>query len=283
MDLNDYELPAEERYAPRLKASQRVAAQKRARHDDTEPITPVAHSRSALPFGVGAVLIIIAMIGMASYGPSRLPGVPLAVTPGPSTAAFLSAPTPAPAQSPAPTAAIRTIGAYASPDGLLLGQIEATRKITPVAHYGANWVQADVAGSGLVWLRAQDVPDLAIVGPDLSPAAAEQPQTGRGLTVDPGGGWTLPEATPELEAPPAEPTVPAAWPTSAPASPKDFEKPDIQDRCKFVTCLGQQAVDLARAQACNALYWQYGDTDPETILEPDLSAVRGCIWEGLYR
>lgn len=283
MELSDYE---NDPYAPDPRASQRVAAQKRQRPaHDTEPITPIAaRSRSALPFGIGALIVVLLMIGMASYGLARLPSaVPLAITPVPTDApAFLAAaPEASPAPPLAPTAAPRTIGAYASPDGLLLGQIEVDRQITPVAHFGTLWIQADVEGSGMVWLRKSDVPDAALIGPDLAPVA-QQPQTGRGLTVDQGGGWTPPDATPEPQAP-AEPTAVPNWPTSAPVVVTDFTQPDIKQTCQFIGCLGQQAVDLARAQACHALFWQYGDADPETIAEPDLSAVRGCIWEGLYR
>src|SRR5439155_780403 len=49
------------------------------------------------------------------------------------------------------------------------------RPLTPTAHYGNDWIQADVAGSGLVWLRRSDSPDLAIVGPDLAPVPTARP------------------------------------------------------------------------------------------------------------
>jgi hypothetical protein len=101
------------------------------------------------------------------------------------------------------------------------------------------------------------------------------PQTGRG------------EPPPVVEpAPPADPPPPpepTAWPTSEPVVVTDFAKSDIRGTCQFVGCLGQQGVDLARAETCHALFWQYGDTEAEAIPEPDYSAVRGCIWEGLYR
>jgi hypothetical protein len=66
-------------------------------------------------------------------------------------------------------AAGRLLIAFASPDGVILGAIESTRAITPTAHYGDTWIQADVQGSGLVWLRASDAPDLAVTGPNLAP------------------------------------------------------------------------------------------------------------------
>lgn len=273
-------------YEPRPKASQTVAAKKRRPTTDDRRLTnddasSTIPARRLLPFGIGAIILIVAILATQQQF-DRAPS-PLAITPGPSTAAFLSAPTAAPAPTTEPTVTIRTIGAYAAPDGLLLGQIEADRQISPIAHYGAGWVQADVSGSGVVWLRVSDVPGVAIVGPDLVPAAAA-PQTGRGLPVDTSGS---PSDAPTVEptpAPATEPTAtPTVWVTSAPAAAPDFQKPDIKGTCQFIGCLGQNAVDLARAQACHALYWQYGDADAETIPEPDLSAVRGCVWEGLYR
>lgn len=273
MDLNEHE---NDPYAPDPRASQRVAAQKRARQPDA---APEATNPRKLPLAPVAMIASAALlIGVLSYGLGRTPAQPLQLPPT-SAQSFQTAPTAAP--TPAATAEIAMIDAYAAPGRLLLGQIETTRQINPVAHYGAGWIHADVEGSGLVWLRAADVPDLALAGPDLAPAAV-QPPTGRGLGVDTSNDWTQPDATP---VPPTEPVATPApeWPTAAPAVVTDFAKPDIKDRCQFVGCLGQQAVDLARANTCHALFWQYGSTDPETIPEPDLSAVRGCIWEGLYR
>jgi hypothetical protein len=77
--------------------------------------------------------------------------------------------TPSPIPAAIPAAAGRLLIAFAAPDGQPLGAIESTRAITPTAHYGDGWIQADVEGSGLVWLRASDAPELAIVGPDLAP------------------------------------------------------------------------------------------------------------------
>src|SRR4051812_5275248 len=253
-----------EGFEPRPRASQEVAAARRAQRHDTEPITPLAlPTRQYVPFGVGALLIILLMIGMA-YQITQAPALPLQITPvstevaTDAPSALAAAPTPAPTDVPP----VAKINAYAAPDGLLLGQIETTRQITPVAHYGSGWIQADVERSGRVWLRKADVPAVAMVGPDLAPVAAvSAPSTGRGLTVDQGGGeWTPPTATPEPAAPlTPEPTATITWPTSAPVAAPDFKKPDITGTCKLIGCLGEKAVDLARAQACHALYWQYGD------------------------
>jgi hypothetical protein len=99
-----------------------------------------------------------------------------------------SAAKPSPIPATAAPAAARVLIAFAAPDGIVLGAIESTRAITPTAHYGDSWIQADVQGSGLVWLRAIDAPDLAVTGPDLAPRR--------------------PAAAPQAPAPPAEPTSP---------------------------------------------------------------------------
>lgn len=127
------------------------------------------------------------------------------------------------------------------------------------------------------------IPPTALPVPTMPPEMT--PQTGQGMTSIDSAPVVIeqaPEAQPPPPPPPTATPVPE-WPTSAPARLADFVKPDIKDRCQFIGCLGQQAVDLARAETCHALFWQYGSADPETIPEPDLSAVRGCIWEGLYR
>ncbi|MDQ2995712.1 MAG: hypothetical protein M3R61_01460 [Chloroflexota bacterium] len=77
--------------------------------------------------------------------------------------------TPSPIPAAAPAVAGRLLIAFGAPDGNPLGAIESTRAITPTAHYGDAWIQADVQGSGRIWLRASDAPDLAITGPDLAP------------------------------------------------------------------------------------------------------------------
>jgi hypothetical protein len=86
-----------------------------------------------------------------------------------------SAPKPSPPPATAPATAGRLLIAFAAPDGQPLGAIESTRPLTPTAHYGEGWIQADVRGSGLVWLRRSDSPDLAIVGPDLAPKPTATP------------------------------------------------------------------------------------------------------------
>jgi hypothetical protein len=187
MDLHDYVDPADP-YTPRPKASQAVAAARRAL--GPAPDAPVVRGtpvRQYLPFGIGALVLIVLMIAAASWQLSRMPAKPLQLAPTDAPARALAAPpTTAPAPTSASTPAAATIGAYAAPDGLLLGQIEADRPITPVAHYGVGWI-AYQDGAGLVWVRAVDRPDLALAGPDLAPRTAALPQTGQGFTLDQGG------------------------------------------------------------------------------------------------
>lgn len=225
MELEDYE---NDPYAPRPKASQRVAAQKRARQSDTEPEAPATRGIPLAPIALVAAGALL--VGVLSYGLGQSTARPLQLAPTDIPArAFVPAPSVAP---PAPTT--------------------ATEPTIPPTF-----------------------PPAPVVVPPEPP-----PQTGRGLP------YTEPTPAPPVappEPPPPPPTAVPDWPTSAPASPADFAKPDIKQTCQFVGCLGQQAVDLARAQFCHALFWQYGNTDAETIPEPDHSAVRGCIWEGLYR
>jgi hypothetical protein len=87
--------------------------------------------------------------------------------------ATIMPPTIAPALPTAPPVAL--LPAYAAPDGVLLGMIEETRQITPVAHYGESWLQADVSGSGRIWLRAADLPGVALIGADLAPKPTAAP------------------------------------------------------------------------------------------------------------
>jgi len=182
MELDDYETP--DRYAPRPRASQSVAARKRAslRADDAPlPAPRLPQPPQQLIMGAVGVLAIIGVIILAISQAGHAPTA-LQITPLPTEhAAFVAAPPPPPAPAPTNLPAAATINAYSAPDGSLLGQIAADRAIVPAAHYGSDWI-AYQDGTGLVWVRASDRPDLARSGPDLAPVAAV-PMTGRGLTL----------------------------------------------------------------------------------------------------
>jgi hypothetical protein len=68
----------------------------------------------------------------------------------------------------------RAVVAYDAPAGNVLGAIEQGRAYSVLARYGADWLQADVDGSGVVWLRADQVLDLPADLADLQPTNAPQ-------------------------------------------------------------------------------------------------------------
>lgn len=145
-------------------------------HVPTQSRPPAAAKRTIAPAqrkilaACGGALLAVLLIALTVYAtPSR----PITTGGAPPLATAAAAFVPAPTLLPAPTAApARMLGAYAAPDGILLGTIEETRLITPIAHYDTDWIQADVSGSGRVWLRASDLPGVALTGPDLAPHAA---------------------------------------------------------------------------------------------------------------
>lgn len=116
---------------------------------------------------LAAVALLAVFVLIYAWTTPRTPTVPAA--PRQTTVATLQPTSTSGAPTAAPVAIM--LPAYAAPDGAQLGAIESTRALTPTAHYGDGWIQADVAGSGRIWLFARDWPDLPIVGPDLSAAA----------------------------------------------------------------------------------------------------------------
>lgn len=180
-----------------LLADTRQAMSAPAPTADTPPTEVAPALKQPASKAEQALLLVVALIviGIAVYrfgvggdvapaAPSQAPAT--AQTSGDSTA--IASPIPA-----------VMLPAFAAPD-VPLGSIEATRAITPVAHFGDDWIQADVSGSGRIWLRASDWPALAIVGPDLAPRrAAPAPAAAPAPFV--------PEATPP---PPLEPPCAAA-------------------------------------------------------------------------
>ncbi len=135
-----------------------VAAEPTPQADITKP--PLDR-RTQVMIAVSALLLIA--IGSYLWGARQ--------TTAPPQARPTALPTLQPTAAPtiAPVTPVRLLAAFAAPDGSTLGTIEATRPMTPTAHYGDEWIQAQVAGSGLIWLRAADLPLAALVGPDLAP------------------------------------------------------------------------------------------------------------------
>jgi hypothetical protein len=141
-----------------------------------EPSTPAKpptakpiSRQELLSAGVVALLLLLALLYISSGQPAA-PAQQHA--PAMIAAAPIAHPTPQ-----ATIAPVRMLDAFAAPEGLRLGAIEATRAITPVAHFGADWIQADVQGSGRIWLRKRDWPSLAITGDNLeiAPVSAAAP------------------------------------------------------------------------------------------------------------
>jgi hypothetical protein len=132
---------------------------------------PAPDKRVAVPRGL-IVLASGGLIGLLLIATTiRFGAVPGRISPRlPASTATVQSSTPAPvAAATAAAPGVAMADAYAAPNGARLGAIEATRAITPTAHYGGDWIQADVQGSGVIWLKASDWPALAIVGPDLAP------------------------------------------------------------------------------------------------------------------
>lgn len=124
-----------------------------------------------------ALYLIVGLVWQLRIAPSAV-AVP---TPG---LIILIATQAAVVPAPAPTAAAvvavapanglkRAVVAYSQPDAsTAIGAIEAGRVYQIVARYGASWLQADVDGSGTVWLRADQVLDLPAGLADLQPTPA---------------------------------------------------------------------------------------------------------------
>lgn len=171
---------------------------------------------------IGAVLALIAVC-LAVY----LIGRASQAAPAPRSAAptVASGRQAAPTPTGAPTApAQRLLVAFAAPDGAALGAIESTREMTATAHYGDAWVQVNVSGSGLVWLRSSEVPNMAGIGPDLSPRSA----------------------------PPIAAARPAAIPAAPPAAPAPTEAPhcaQVGTAGNTIQKCGYESLDELQAQA----------------------------------
>lgn len=103
----------------------------------------------------------------------------------------------------------RAVIAYAAPDGIVLGAIEPGRAYRLAARSGDFWLQLDVADSGLVWVRASDLPEIA--APDLA-TPVPQP-TPAPIYIAPA------PAMPAAPAMPPAPAMPAAPMPEAPAAP----------------------------------------------------------------
>lgn len=243
MNTND-DAPAPtfaEEFAPDPRASRRVAAAQRARRALGPAPDAPAVVRQQPLVAIGAAAVILLMVAAASYHLG--------------TGAR-------PLQLPAPTAAPTQASKHAHEGPS--APFSATPAPTAAAQLAATPTAIPLAAPVVAPIRHDD------------PAP---PQTGRGMPAH-ADVWTPPEPT--AVSAPSVPTATIAWPTSAPATAADFAKPDIRQTCTFIGCVGGElAADLARANACHAIYWQYEGA--EDMPEPDYSLMRACVWEGLYK
>jgi len=135
------------------------------------PMSPRLRYQLTIAAAVVAGLLLVLLSVRFSPTPGAIQPGTLLPTAAATSATLHVAPFVAPTRE-----SVAMLDAYGAPNEAPRWQIESTRVITPLAHYGSDWIQADVAGSGLVWLRASDVPELAIVGPDLAPRPTAIPQ-----------------------------------------------------------------------------------------------------------
>ena len=133
------------------------------------PDTAPAHDRRAAWSTAAAFMLGLLILIAYTLASNALTPAPPVMRPTHIPATTSPAPTSAPIAHVPVSFTARSFVAYASPSGDVLGAIESTRAMTATAHYGSEWIQVDAAGSGLVWLRASDAPDMAISGPDLRP------------------------------------------------------------------------------------------------------------------
>ena len=170
MRIEDYESPAiADASAPRRNASQLAAAKHRDRI--TEPLTPLAPVRNPipanyLPLAIGALVLVLAMIGMVTWQLSH-PLRPMAIQTAP-TAAPTYAPTAAPTYAPtaAPTYAPTAAPTYA-PTAAPAAPAAAPAEHLPEQPVGRGLTLADTP-------EPADTPELAAVFvPTAEPAMLE--------------------------------------------------------------------------------------------------------------
>ena len=127
-------------------------------------------------------LLALALVILLASARSWLLGTPAApkAIPTPALAIIIATPPPAPPTSVPvqqvaavlPNTLRGAVVAYDAPDGTVLGAIEQGRTYQLLARFGAEWLQADVQGSGVVWLRTDQVLDLPAGLADLEPPPA---------------------------------------------------------------------------------------------------------------
>ncbi len=103
-----------------------------------------------------------------------------------------------------PNTLMRAVVAYDAPNGAVRGAIEAGRGYQLIERSGADWLHADVDGSGLVWLRSADVTGLPADLADVAPVPPPQIVYVASQPVEQPPAAAPPEAAPEEAAPTPE-------------------------------------------------------------------------------
>ena len=118
-------------------------------------------------YHVLGILLSSLVVAVLLHQPPPPPLQPVIIVATPSTVPTPSIPTATLVSRSTETRLSAAVVAYAAPNGNVLGPIEADRAYTIIARYGNDWLQADVAGSGQVWLRSAELGTVTIAA-DLS-------------------------------------------------------------------------------------------------------------------
>lgn len=155
-------------------------------------------SRESVTIIAGAVVLVLVLLAVVGVLERLAPRATTATATTPTTLPTAAATAlPRPTSAPAVSHRLpRALVAYDAPDGNTLGAIEPGRVYTPTAQLNTEWIQLEVAGSGLIWVKATDLPEVQMT--DLPTVTPEQP-TARPATAAPAAAPAEPAApcTPE--------------------------------------------------------------------------------------
>jgi hypothetical protein len=197
-----------------------------------------------LPVPVAITICLFALLAIAGLVGRLRSDISAAAVPTPQLPIIMIATQPAtlpPTAAPIQVAAIvpntlrRAVVAYDAPAGNVIGAIEQGRTYQVLARFGSDWLQTDVAGSGVVWLKADQVLDLPADLVDLQPPPAAQViYVAAEAVATPTPAYEPTSAAQVIE---AQPTP--VWATVPPVvRSEDFAQPDPKAACgTFVGCL----------------------------------------------